>query len=167
MLGNLLSYGQHGYVRSARLSSDEFWHGAAEAIYRVRRAEKLDGSADIQLIKDLEGESLAEAAGGLYDFGYREAEAEPSMVLAIDPAWTSYADYLASLAANTAKTSRRASSILSKARYRIAQVADPSELAPRLHELTCRCTRERICAPSPCRNPIGGRFRRPSASGCG
>jgi hypothetical protein len=135
VLGNLLSYGQHGYVRRAGLEAADFWHGAAEAIYRIRRAEKLDGSADIQLVKDLEGESLAEASG-LYDFGYREAETEPNMVLQIDPSWTSYGDYLASLSGKYRKNVQtRILAAFEQGSFRIERITDPGALAPRLHQL--------------------------------
>lgn len=134
-LGNMLSYGQHGYYRHPGLSLPEFWHGAAEAIYRIRRAEKLEGGADFQLIKDLVGADI-EGATDLVDFGYREIETEPNMMLTIDPAWGSYADYLASLASKYRKNVQsRILKPFEQERFRIGVIANPGASAKRLHEL--------------------------------
>jgi predicted N-acyltransferase len=135
VLGNLLSYGQHAYVVDESIKPEAFWHGAAEALYRVRRAEKLEGGADIQMIKDLDGTHI-ESAQSLTDFGYREAETEPNMLLTLDPAWKSYADYLASLSSKYRKnTQSRILAPFNDAAYRIGVIANPGAIAARLHEL--------------------------------
>lgn len=134
-LGNMLSYGQHGYWRHPSLSLPEFWQGAAEAIYRIRRAEKLEGGADFQLIKDLVGADI-EGAADLVDFGYRDLETEPNMMLTLDPAWGSYADYLASLASKYRKNVQsRILKPFEQERFRIGVIANPGASAKRLHEL--------------------------------
>jgi hypothetical protein len=135
VLGNLLSYGQHAYVVDDSIEPEAFWHGAAEALYRVRRAEKLEGGADIQMIKDLDGGHIAEAQS-LTDFGYREAETEPNMLLTLDPAWKSYADYLASLSSKYRKNAQsRILAPFDDAAYRIGTIANPAAIAARIHAL--------------------------------
>ena len=135
VLGNMLSYGQHAFVRHPSLPLDEFWHGASEAIYRFRRAEKLEGGADFQMVKDLVGSDATEAKS-LLDFGYRELETEPNMMLALDPAWTSYSDYLASLASKYRKNAQsRILKPFETDRFRIGVIANPAASAKRLHEL--------------------------------
>ncbi len=135
VLGNLLTFGQHGFVAAADLEPEELWHGAAEALYRVRRAEKLEGGADIQLVKDLVGEGIAQARS-LFEFGYRLAETEPNMVLTLDPCWRSYADYSASLVSKYRKNVQtRILSPFEAAPYRVGILENPAVLAPRLHQL--------------------------------
>lgn len=95
--GNLLTYGQHAVALAPGADATLAWSGVAEAIYRMRRAEKLAGQPGFVVVKDLP----ADAAGGaalLARVGYREADTEPNMVLALDPKWKSHGDYLASLA---------------------------------------------------------------------
>lgn len=135
VLGNLLTYGQHGFARHPLLAAETFWHGAAEAIYRIRRAEKLEGGADLQLVKDLVGDDISHSQSML-DFGYRELETEPNMMLALDPAWQSYADYLASLASKYRKNAQsRILKPFEDERFRIGVIANPEAAAQRLHEL--------------------------------
>lgn len=135
VLGNMLTFGQHAFVAVADLDPAELWHGAAEALYRVRRAEKLEGSADIQLVKDLVGAGIAQAQS-LFEFGYRLAETEPNMVLELDLGWRSYADYLASLASKYRKNVQtRILGHFEEAPYRVEILENPSALAPRLHQL--------------------------------
>lgn len=135
VLGNLISYGQHACAISTGLDAGAFWHGAAEALYRVRRAEKLEGGADIHLIKDLTGEDIA-LAQSLTDFGYREAETEPNMVLTIPPDWHAYSDYLASLSSKYRNTvQNRILAPFEAAACRIGVIANPAAIAERIHQL--------------------------------
>ena len=95
--GNLLTYGQHAVAVAPDVEPDSVWPAVAEVLYRVRRAEKLAGQAGFVLIKDI---PVADNAGvaQLEGLGYRGIETEPNMVLALDPAWKTHDDYLASLA---------------------------------------------------------------------
>jgi hypothetical protein len=94
--GNLLTYGQHAVAVAPDVEPDSVWPAVAEVLYRVRRAEKLAGQAGFVLIKDIplaDNGGVAQLAG----LGYRGIETEPNMVLALDPAWKTHADYLAGL----------------------------------------------------------------------
>jgi predicted N-acyltransferase len=95
--GNLLSYGQHAVAMADGVDPASVWPAVAEALYRVRRAEKLAGQAGFVLIKDLTPQH-AKPIQVLADLSYRPVETEPNMLLALDPSWRRHEDYLASLA---------------------------------------------------------------------
>ena len=94
--GNLLVYGQHGVSIAAGADRPKVWQAVAEAIYRIRRAEKLAGSTDIVLLKDFDAAARKDSAV-LKNLSYGVVETEPNMVLSVDPAWRGHADYLQSL----------------------------------------------------------------------
>lgn len=95
--GNLLTYGQHGVAVAKGFEPEAIWHAVAEALYRVREAEKLTGDTHFVLIKDLHA-PFTDAAKQLEALSYRYVETEPNMVLTLDPTWKSHDDYLASMA---------------------------------------------------------------------
>ncbi len=133
--GNLLSYGQHGVAIAAGIDPATAWHAVAEVLYRVRHAEKLAGGAQFSLIKDLCG-GHAGAARVLEGLDYRWVETEPNMVLALDPAWRSYEDYLASLASKYRSGIRNAVfKPIDAAGCTVDVLADPAPVAERLHQL--------------------------------
>ena len=51
--GNLLTWGQHGVAFAPGQNPAEIWPAVAEALYRIRRADKLLGDMDLQLVKDV------------------------------------------------------------------------------------------------------------------
>jgi len=133
--GNLLTYGQHAVAVAPDVEPDTVWPAVAEVLYRVRRAEKLAGQAGFVLIKDI---PLASNTGvaQLEGLGYRGVETEPNMVLILDPAWKSHADYLASL------TSKYRSAVknqilqpIEQADLQIRAYTPTAELAARTHAL--------------------------------
>lgn len=95
--GNLLTFGQHGIAFAREVDPKLAWHGVAEVLYRVRQSEKLAGKTHFIMIKDLHS-PYREDAAHLEHLSYRYVETEPNMVLALQPSWKSYDDYLASLA---------------------------------------------------------------------
>ncbi|HYP53214.1 MAG TPA: GNAT family N-acetyltransferase [Pyrinomonadaceae bacterium] len=104
--GNLLSWGMHGVAFARGEDPSALWPAVAEALYRLRRADKLSGDADFVMVKDITDEH-AEAASVLSKFSYRPLETDPDMVLEISPRWRSYEDYLASLNSRYRKTARQ------------------------------------------------------------
>ena len=94
--GNLLSWGMHGISFAPNVDHEPVWPAVAEAIYRLRRVDKLFGDTAFVMVKDIP-DAYASSAAALSRFSYRELETEPNMVLEISPKWTSYDDYLASL----------------------------------------------------------------------
>lgn len=102
--GNLMSWGFDGIIFAKDVDPVEIWPGVTEALYRIRRAERLAGQTDLVLIKDVTAtESHSEA---LRTFSYRPLETDPNMVLAIDPSWKSYDDYLGALDAKYRKNAK-------------------------------------------------------------
>ena len=94
--GNLLSWGFHGVAFARDAEPLEVWPAVAEALYRIRRADKLFGDTGLVLIKDLNDDVDADA-GPLSRFNYRPMETEPNMVFHVDPKWSSFEDYLKDL----------------------------------------------------------------------
>jgi predicted N-acyltransferase len=104
--GNLLSWGMHGISFAPNVDQQPLWPAVAEAIYRLRRVDKLFGDTAFVMVKDIPDEYAA-AATALSQFSYRELETEPNMVLDISPKWKSYDDYLASLTSRYRKQSKQ------------------------------------------------------------
>ena len=94
--GNALTFGMHAVCFAPGADRALAWTGVAEALYRMRRAEKLAGHMDLVVIKDLSAPHTEESAV-LGKLSYGKVETQPDMVLALDPAWRSHGDYLASL----------------------------------------------------------------------
>jgi hypothetical protein len=105
--GNLLTYGQHGVAMAPGADEKLVWHGVAEALYRVSRAEKLTGKTHFTMIKDLHGPH-DESANHLLKLSYRRVETEPNMVLQLDAKWKKYEDYLAGLTSKYRTNVRKA-----------------------------------------------------------
>src|SRR5690349_7502599 len=78
--GNLLSWGMHGVCMAPHEDPALVWPAVAEALYRIRRADKLSGDTDLIMVKDLTAEHEA-AVSVLRRFSYRAHETDPNMVL--------------------------------------------------------------------------------------
>lgn len=136
VIGNLLSYGNHGIAIRPGLEGDrDVWHGIGEAAYRVRRAEKHSGNADFVLVKDLSTDELQQSQL-LHALGFRPVATEPDMVLPLGARWTSYADYLAALNGKYRKNVKaRVLEPIAAAGLEVTAIPDVVAEAPRLHEL--------------------------------
>ena len=133
--GNLLSYGFHGIAFAPQVERSEVWPAIAEALYRVRRAEKLSGQTDFILIKDITPEQLA-ASAILAKLSYRELETEPNMVLQLQPEWKSHEDYLASMQSKyRSAVKQQVLKPIEAAGLKVERLSDISAHAERLHEL--------------------------------
>lgn len=131
--GNLMSWGFHGIAFTLGENPAALWPGVAEALYRIRRAERLLGQANLVLVKDVtERESGLEALGR---FSYRPMETEPNMVLAIQPAWRTYDDYLGALDAKYRRNAKDQIKKLTAAGCTMETLTDLVPHAGRLHEL--------------------------------
>lgn len=131
--GNLLSWGFHGIAFAAGEDPAALWPGVAEALYRIRRAERLTGQTDFVLVKDLTAQQSGLEA--LRRFSYRPLETEPNMVLPIDPAWRSYDDYLAALDARYRRNAKDQVKKLLGAGCTVEPITDLTKHSRRLHEL--------------------------------
>jgi hypothetical protein len=131
--GNLMSWGFHGIAFAAGEDPATLWPGVAEALYRIRRAERLLGQTNLVLVKDLtEREQGLEA---LRRFSYRPMETEPNMVLALNPAWRTYDDYLGALDAKYRRNAKDQVKKLTAAGCTVETLTDLAPHASRLHEL--------------------------------
>ena len=152
--GNLLSWGMHGVAFAANEDPVTLWPAVAEALYRLRRADKLSGDTDLVMVKDIPN-SHASSAAALSRFSYRQLETEPNMVLDISPKWRSYADYLASLTSRYRKHAREVDKDVVDAGLQIEVLGDANEIgkhAEELHQLylqTHRNARLRLVTLSP------------------
>jgi predicted N-acyltransferase len=132
--GNVISWGPHGVAIRDGEDSEEIWTAIAEALYRLRRGDKLHGQTDYVMIKDLP-KSLSDQADVLSRFGYRAVETEPDMVLAISQEWSSLDDYLADLNKKYRKSARGVLKSIDEAGVSVSPVADVDAVSARLHEL--------------------------------
>ncbi len=131
--GNLMAWGFHGVAFAPEENPADVWPGVAEALYRMRRAERLSGQTDLVMLKD-----FTTRQGGtesLRRFSYRPMETEPNMVLELDPAWRSYEDYLGALDAKYRRKVKDQQKKLAAGGCTLEALADFSAHGPRLHEL--------------------------------
>ena len=132
--GNLMSWGCHGIAFAPGEDPAALWPGVAEAVYRIRRAERLGGQADLAMIKDITAEQLGVEA--LKRFSYRPLPTEPNMVLALDAGWRSYDDYLGALDAKYRRKVKDIAKKLSSAGCTVEMLAGGVAAdAARIHEL--------------------------------
>ena len=152
--GNLLSWGMHGIAFAPGEDNATLWPAVAEALYRLRRADKLSGGIDLVMVKDIPDE-YAVSATALARFSYRQLETEPNMVLDISPKWRSYADYLGSLTSRYRKHAREVDKEVIDAGFQIEVLPTASDVARHageLHQLylqTHRNARLRLVTLSP------------------
>jgi Acetyltransferase (GNAT) domain len=132
--GNLLSWGMHGVSFVPGEDPVLLWPAVAEAIYRLRRGDKLSGDTAFVMIKDIT-DGHAQAAEVLSRFSYRQLETEPNMVLQISPKWQSYDDYLASLTSKYRKVSKQIDKEVAQAGCVVEELGNVESNAEKLHEL--------------------------------
>jgi predicted N-acyltransferase len=132
--GNLLSWGMHGVSFAPGTEPANVWPAVAEALYRLRRADKLSGNADFVMIKDIT-DPHANAATVLSKFSYRQLETEPNMVLDISAKWRTYNDYLANLTSRYRKVAKQIDSDVAKAGCTVERLNNIESAAKQLHDL--------------------------------
>lgn len=131
--GNLMSWGFHGIAFARGEDPAKLWPGVADALYRIRRADRLLGDTNVVMVKDVTtNESGLDA---LKRFSYRPLETEPNMVLTVDPAWRSYEDYLAALDAKYRRNAKDQLKKLAAASCTIEPLGGFAQHFQRLHEL--------------------------------
>jgi Acetyltransferase (GNAT) domain len=135
--GNLLSWGMHGIAFAPGEENGELWPAVAEALYRLRRADKLFGDTDLVLVKDIPDEHAA-GASALARFSYRPLETEPNMILEIPSRWRTYEDYLVSLNSRYRKTAKQIEKEVALAGCLVEELNEMEDIerhAVTLHEL--------------------------------
>lgn len=132
--GNLLAWGRHGVTFAPGVDAVSAWPAVAEALYRVRRAHKLEGQADLVLVKDL-GDADAASGAALTTYGYRPFETEPDMVLELPESCATLDDYLGLFRAKYRKAAKGIVKDVDRARFRVEPVADLAAATDSLHRL--------------------------------
>jgi hypothetical protein len=131
--GNLLSWGFHGIGFTPDEDPAQLWPGVAEALYRIRRAERLTGQTNLVMVKDLAPNQTGLDA--LHRFSYRPMETQPNMVLRIEPGWRSYDDYLAALDAKYRRKAKDQAKKLAAAGCTVEPLIDLEPHSARLYQL--------------------------------
>jgi Acetyltransferase (GNAT) domain len=126
--GNLLSWGQHGVAFAPGEDAAALWPAVAEALYRIRRADKLLGTASFVMIKDIT-DGFVDGASALSRFSYRALETEPNMVVEISPKWKSYDDYMASLTSRYRKSAKQIEKDFAAGGLQLTQLSSPDDIA--------------------------------------
>ena len=132
--GNLLSWGMHGVAFASGESPAELWPAVAEAMYRIRRAEKLSAHVGVVMIKDIPDDHAAHARE-LRRFKYDAIDPEPDMVLDIRQEWRSHADYVNALEKKYKKTTAKVLETVDQAGFRVEAIDQIESVASRLHDL--------------------------------
>jgi len=132
--GNLLSWGCHGVSFAPDADEASAWPAVAEALYRIRRAAKLEGETDFIAIKDITPQQNAHFTS-LQLLGYRSAETEPDMILDLKPGWRGFDDYAAALSSKYRKSAKQIREEITAAGFGVETLTDVSASAARLHEL--------------------------------
>jgi hypothetical protein len=94
--GNLVSSGLHGVGMDPSLNPELGWRIVAEALYKIRNAEKLSGKIDFVMVKDIK-KNLLKPSEVLERFSYRRIQTDPDMVLDLEKTLSSFDEYLALL----------------------------------------------------------------------
>lgn len=134
--GNVLIWGPRGAAFANDVAPEAVWSAVGEAIYRLRRADKLLGESDLIMIKDFAGGDSA-TQGSLRLLGYRSVDTEPDMVLEIRPEWRKPDDYLASLTSSYRSNVKKLAKdcALANVSFRLLDAADMLRRADELHAL--------------------------------
>lgn len=134
LCGNLAAWGPHGARFGAGLTPAEGWPAVAEALYRVRRAERLSGQTDLVFVKDVPDADLP-GIDALERFSYRPFETDPDMILELPATCAGLDDYFGFLRSKYRSAARAVFEKAERAGYRTARVEDVAKVADRLHEL--------------------------------
>lgn len=133
--GSLVSSGFHG-IAFAKKGADPatLWHAVAEALYRIRRADRLHGAIEYVMVKDLDAE-LSKHAQPLKDFSYRPLVTEPEMAMPLRAHWKTFDDYLADLNTSYRGKAKKIVKQVADAGYRVERNVDAAAHDSRLNAL--------------------------------
>jgi hypothetical protein len=134
--GNLFSWGNHGVAIANDVDPRDVWPGVTEALYRLRKADRMFGETDLVMLKDLPSDDGV-AASALRPYSYRAIETEPDMVLNLDAAWTKFDDYLGRLRADYRKAIKNTHKQIDEAGLRVERLfaAQVQNEAAEIHRL--------------------------------
>jgi Acetyltransferase (GNAT) domain len=132
--GDLATCGLHGVAFARGEDPADLYRGVADALYRIRRAEKLAGQPAFILIKEVPED---ESAGieTLARFSYRSLHTDPNMVLTLEADWRCFEDYAASLKAKYRKAALEIDRSVCEAGCRVESLLDLDGAASEIHAL--------------------------------
>jgi predicted N-acyltransferase len=110
------------------------WSGIADALYRIRRADKRAGSVDYLMVKDVM-ETGFSGGTALREAGYHTLETEPEMELELRSSWRSYDEYLGNLNTKYRKATLGVREAIEKAGCIVEPLQDVSSQRHVLHKL--------------------------------
>lgn len=139
--GNLVSSGLHGVAFAPGEDQVALWPAVAEALYRIRRAEKLSGETDFLLIKDFKGADQS-AADALRIYSYRPIRGEPDMVLTLPEDCVDFDAYLALLNTKYRGKLKRIRKQIDEAGFEVMPIADLAAADAALHALYSQVERK-------------------------
>ncbi|MFM2090374.1 MAG: hypothetical protein RLZZ127_863 [Planctomycetota bacterium] len=130
--GNLLSWGPHGTAVVPGEDPVQTWLAIGEALYRIRRAERLSGQTGMVVVKDLPEAAVPD---GLVRLGYRAFATDPDMVLAHGPKVRDFAGYLAAMNAKYRKAAKDTVAAVERGGCTVEALTDLAPWAGQLHAL--------------------------------
>lgn len=130
--GSLLCWGNQGVSVAPGVDWNTVWPSVAEVLYRIRRAEKLSGSSDFVLFRELP--TGDKPAMRLRDYGYRPVDVEPDMVMETR-GWTTYQDYLSSLQSKYRGAAKNVFKKIEKAGCKVHRLQGLSRYRERIYQL--------------------------------
>ena len=130
--GNVFSWGAHGVAIAEGEDPDAIWLGVGEALYRIRRAERLSGETGMVMVKDL---PEAKPPTGLQRLGFRCFATDPDMVLEHANGTRTFAAYLAAMNAKYRKAAKDTFTAIDRAGCTTETVTDLDDWAERIHAL--------------------------------
>lgn len=132
--GNFLGWGYSGIAFAPGVDQAAVWPALAEAIDRSGEADEGVHDAGLQLVLDI-GAAQAAGAEGLTAHRFTPMQAEPDMILSIDPAWKTFDDYRTALKAKYRKASLEMDAALTAAGCTIETLNDIEAHADALIDL--------------------------------
>ena len=132
--GNLVSSGLHGVAFDKSIDLETAWRVVAEVIYRLRKAEHLNGPVDFAMIKDIKGEQLSHSSV-VERYSYRKIKTDPDMVLTLEESVNDFNDYLAMLTSKYRSKLKKIAKSVEKQGYRCEQIEVTQDVDKALHRL--------------------------------
>lgn len=132
--GNAFVSGENGFHYHKDVDTREAFKALADALYRIRKGEKLNGEITTVMLKDFYDHTTS-YSDIFKAFKYRNFKVEPAMLLDIDSKWTDFEKYMQSLAS---KYRSRVKSIQKKGNSLVRKDLDWKEIkdhAARIEEL--------------------------------
>lgn len=108
--GNAFACGEHGFAFSPEVPLKEGLANLSNALFKLRRAEAINGNVPLVLMKEFWPQHFEESQG-LKKNGFKDFQIDVNMVLAIHPDWNNFDDYLQSM---VSKFRTKAKSVMKK-----------------------------------------------------